>query len=85
MEVDAKNLSLGQKQRIIMLRLFSLTEKPSVIILDEALSGTDEVRKSSIVQKIREQFADSKIFFVTHRTNSFKLCDAVLNWKPARS
>lgn len=75
LSAEGQNISLGQKQRVIMLRLFSLIEKPPVIILDEALSGTDEKREQLILQELKKHFTDSKILFVTHRTNSFAVCD----------
>lgn len=80
LESEGKNISLGQKQRIIMLRLFSLIEKPPVIILDEALSGTDENREVFILKTLKTHFPDSKILFVTHRTSSFNLCDFKLEF-----
>ena len=78
LESEGKNISLGQKQRIIMLRLFSLVKKPDVLILDEALSGTDEKRESAILQEIKKHFNRSKILFVTHRSSSFDFCDFMI-------
>lgn len=52
-----------------MLRLFSLVNKSEVLILDEALSETDEKRESAILQEIKKYFDRSKILFVTQAKN----------------
>ena len=53
--------------------LFSLLKKPDVLILDEALSDTDEKRESAILSEIEKYFDQLQILFVTHRLSSFGL------------
>lgn len=83
LETEGTNVSLGQKQCIVLLRLLALTSKPKIIILDEALSDLDEVRERKAIEKLKAQFADSIILFITHRKKSFELCKEVFEFKGA--
>lgn len=76
-ESEGANISLGQKQRLIILRLMSLINKPDLIILDEALSGVDEEREAEILKKLKLHFSETIIIIVTHRTSTFSFCDKV--------
>ncbi len=47
---EGRNISLGQRQRILIAR--SILEEPSLLILDEAFSGMDELTKLKIIDRI---------------------------------
>lgn len=81
LETEGTNISLGQKQRVVLLRFFALKEEPKIIILDEALSGLDEVRETQSIEALRKAFPHSIILFITHRKKSFALCDKVFEFK----
>lgn len=81
LETGGKNISLGQKQRVVLLRLFALKNKPKIIILDEALSGVDEQRERAIIEKLKQEFSDSIVLYITHRKKSFELCDKVFEFQ----
>ncbi|UUD37416.1 ABC transporter ATP-binding protein [Mycoplasmoides fastidiosum] len=57
------NLSLGQKQRLVLARLFYLNKK--WIILDESLSNLDDKNTSDIQERIIED-PDLTLILVTH-------------------
>ncbi|QOW61361.1 ABC transporter transmembrane domain-containing protein [Treponema pedis] len=80
LETEGANISLGQRQRIVLLRLLALEEEPKIIILDEALSGLDEKRETSAIELLKKLFKNTIILFVTHRKKSFDLCDAVFEF-----
>ena len=81
LETEGTNISLGQKQRVVLLRFFALKEEPKIIILDEALSGLDEIRETQSIEALRKAFPHSIILFITHRKKSFALCDKVFEFK----
>ncbi|VEU59531.1 ATP-binding cassette domain-containing protein [Mesomycoplasma neurolyticum] len=56
-------LSTGQKQRVKIARLFYFNKK--IIILDEALSGIDNIKKIEILQKILS-LQNKIIIFISH-------------------
>ena len=80
LETGGANISLGQKQRIVLLRLLALQEEPKIIILDEALSGLDEQRELASIEILKKTFKNTIILFVTHRKKSFELCDKVFEF-----
>lgn len=80
LETGGANISLGQKQRIVLLRLLALQEEPKIIILDEALSGLDEQRELASIEVLKKTFKNTIILFVTHRKKSFELCDEVFEF-----
>lgn len=81
LETEGTNISLGQKQRIVLLRLLALQVEPKIIILDEALSGLDEKRETAAIELLKKTFKKTIILFVTHRKKSFNLCDKIFEFK----
>lgn len=70
------NLSGGQIQRIGIAR--ALVKKPKILILDETTSGMQLEMEKNIIFKIRKNFPEITIILVTHRKESVKICDEVV-------
>ena len=62
------NLSGGQKQRILIAR--SIYSKPKVLILDDATSALDYKTDSYIRRRIKEEFPDITLIYVSSRVSS---------------
>jgi ATP-binding cassette subfamily B protein len=61
-------LSGGERQRICLAR--ALLQHPSLLILDEALSGVDFELERRILADIRDSFRDRTLIVITHRVAS---------------
>ncbi|WP_307291895.1 ABC transporter ATP-binding protein [Mycoplasmoides fastidiosum] len=72
------NLSLGQKQRLVLARLFYLNKK--WIILDESLSNLDDKNAIDIQEKIIKD-PDLTLILVTHhlKKENYNLFNQVIN------
>ncbi len=70
------NLSQGQKQRIAMARSF--LRKPSVLILDEALSNVDLDRINTIFSNLRKNLIGTTIIVISHSKEVCEECDRIL-------
>ena len=70
-------LSGGQKQRIAIAR--ALLAKPNILILDEATSALDYKSEYFIINKLVDEYKDSTILFVTHRTSSLVLAKKIIH------
>lgn len=79
---DSVPLSTGQMQRINILRLLSKDNKTNqkIILLDESLSGVDEVKEKKILNYLKAKFADSIIIVVSHRSATRDICDFCINF-----
>lgn len=67
-EVSAKNISGGEKQRIILAR--GLLKNANIIILDEALSEVDKDLESKIIKNIKKYFHDKTIIYISHKNQT---------------
>jgi ATP-binding cassette subfamily B protein len=68
------NLSGGQKQRAALAR--ALARRPSVVILDDALSAVDTHTEAAILRGLREALAGRTAIIASHRITAIR--DA--NW-----
>lgn len=74
---NAKNFSDGQKQRILMARLF--LKNPSLIILDESTSFLDEESENYILKNLITEFSKATFIIVTHRKHVLSSwCDKIV-------
>lgn len=69
-------LSAGQKQRVALAR--AVLKRPTVLVLDESLSGLDVASESEIRQALETFMQDRTIILVTHRLSSLRKGDPVL-------
>ena len=65
-------LSLGERQRVQFIR--TMAAEPSVLFLDEALSGIEEDREREIIGRLIEERSISTLVYIGHRRSIQKLC-----------
>jgi len=75
-EDDGKNISGGEKQRIIICR--SLFKSSSVLLFDEPTSGLDNNNEYNILSLIKNLKKDKIIFMSFHNLKHKKICDYLL-------
>ncbi len=64
------NLSGGQKQRAAMAR--ALARRPSIVILDDALSAVDTQTEAAILRGLREALAGRTAIIASHRITAIR-------------
>ena len=64
------NLSGGQKQRATMAR--ALARRPSIVILDDALSAVDTHTEAAILRGLREALAGRTAIIASHRITAIR-------------
>lgn len=69
-------LSVGQKQRISICRVF--LKNPPIIILDEATSALDNVTEREIQKSLEELSKDRTNLVVAHRLSTIKNADEII-------
>jgi ATP-binding cassette, subfamily B, bacterial PglK len=77
-EFDAKNISIGQKQRLALARLFLHDYK--LIVLDEFTSAVDQESKAIIISAIKK-IENCIMLFITHDNDVAAVADEVLTIK----
>jgi subfamily B ATP-binding cassette protein MsbA len=70
------NLSVGQKQRIVLAR--ALLSSPDILVLDEPTSNLDKEGEDKILKTIHNLESEQLVFLVTHSRRFLKLCDLVV-------
>jgi ABC-type bacteriocin/lantibiotic exporter with double-glycine peptidase domain len=74
-----RDLSVGQKQRVGFSRLFK--KNPSLIILDEATNGLDDLTEKKLLKNLIKTFSRSIIVVISHKKNISNYCDVVYELK----
>ena len=64
------NLSGGQKQRAALAR--ALARKPSIVLLDDALSAVDTHTEAEILRALREALAGKTALIASHRISAIR-------------
>ena len=72
-------LSGGQRQRLAIAR--AIYKKHSMLILDEATSSLDTVTEKNILENIINNDPEITILMITHRLQTLKNCDYILEIK----
>lgn len=74
----AQRLSAGEQQRLAIAR--ALLRSASLMVLDEATASIDLATERAILAALRALPARPTILFISHRAESFALCDRVLTF-----
>lgn len=77
LEENARNISGGERQRIILARTF--LKNSNIYILDETFSEIDSKKERLILNNIFKQFKDKTIIVISHRLDNSDLYDEVYN------
>ena len=64
------NLSGGQKQRAALAR--ALARKPSIVLLDDALSAVDTHTEAEILRSLRETLSGRTAMIASHRISAVR-------------
>lgn len=73
---DGLQLSGGEQQKFVMARaICSLRE---ILILDEPTSAFDPLAEYDFYKKIRDEYKDKTIIFISHRLASTQFCDELV-------
>ena len=73
---DAKNISGGEAQRIILAR--SLVNNFQILMLDEVLSEVDYYKEKKIIGNLKKRYKDKTVIYITHK-NHDRLFDKTIN------
>ncbi len=69
-------LSGGQKQRVAIAR--ALIRKPTILILDDALSAVDTATEHEILKHLREVMKNCTSLIVSHRLSAVQNCESII-------
>jgi ATP-binding cassette subfamily B protein len=70
------NLSGGQKQRVSLAR--ALARKPSIVMLDDALSAVDTHTEAEILRQLRTALAGRSAIISSHRVSSIRNATSII-------
>ena len=74
-EEGGKNLSGGQKMRILLCR--ALLRKPDVLIIDEGFSSIETGRESKIISNICAKYPEMMLIIISHRESTLSNCGII--------
>lgn len=69
-------LSGGQKQRVAIAR--ALAVRPSVLVLDDALSSVDTETEAAILDRLRQDISDLTSILIAHRISTIQDADHII-------
>ena len=75
-EEDGKNLSVGERQLICIVR--AILRRSQVVILDEATANIDVVTEKNIQRLIDEELKGATLLTIAHRLNTVINSDKIL-------
>lgn len=75
LEIDAKELSDGQKQRIALAR--ALLRSPKILMLDEAMAPVDTKIEEIIFSQIKYYFPSLTVIIASHRLSTILMVDKI--------
>lgn len=70
------NLSGGQKQRVALAR--ALARRPSIVLLDDALSAVDTHTEAEILRSLRQALADRTALVASHRISAVRDATSII-------
>jgi ATP-binding cassette subfamily B protein len=68
-------LSGGQKQRLAIAR--ALIKKPSILLLDDALSAVDSKTEESLSQVLSQELKQTTKIYISHRLSTIRHCSMI--------
>lgn len=77
---DQTNISVGQAQRILLVR--TLVRKPAAIILDEPTAALDSTNRDNIIALLHEISKQCMVIVITHDQLLINSADNVINLTP---
>ena len=75
-EQNGKNLSVGQRQRLTIVR--ALVRDPEILILDDSASALDFATDAKLRKAIRQMDSHPVVFIVSQRASSIQYADQIL-------
>lgn len=75
-EESGKNLSGGEKQRLVLAR--GLIKEPDILVLDDSMSATDLSIEKDIINNLINNYKDTTIIFITSRIGVVKDFDKII-------
>ncbi len=76
---DSDNISLGEKQRLGLARVF--LRKPRLLLLDEPTSNIDALNESIILNSLKKHQDDMTIILISHKESSLKIANKIYSLK----
>lgn len=76
---DSSNISLGQKQRLGLARIF--IRKPKLLLLDEPTSNIDSINENVILKSLKKYQNDMTILMISHKKSSLSIATRIVNLK----
>ena len=71
-------LSGGERQRIGIAR--AMLSNPDMLVMDEPTSSLDILNEKSLLKTLREEYADTTILIVSHRSSTLADCSRIIQW-----
>lgn len=72
---NSTNISLGQKQRLGLARVFLV--KPKLLLLDEATSNIDAINEGIILSSLKKEKENMTVIMISHKLSTLKIADTL--------
>ena len=76
---NASNLSGGDRQKIILARLFM--QNPDVVILDESFNAIDEDTGENLFEILKSIYTDKILIIISHSSKYLERCNKMIEIK----
>jgi ATP-binding cassette subfamily B protein len=79
---QGRNLSGGEKQRLVLARVFY--KQAEILILDEATAALDGVNENLVVESINKLVYDKTAIMITHNPKTLRITNRILVFKDSK-